>query len=65
MRDAEAERGADGILVGLPTWQPLTADMAVEYYRSVSEGFPRLLLVVYGNHRAVRFAFISEFCLRP
>ena len=25
-----AQRGADGILLGLPMWQPLTVDMAVE-----------------------------------
>ena len=31
-----AERGADGILLGLPMWQPLTVDMAVEYYRGIS-----------------------------
>ena len=59
-----AERGADGILLGLPMWQPLTVDMAVEYYRSISEGFPRLALMVYGNHRAFRFAFAPEFWAR-
>src|SRR5215475_8820385 len=37
-----AERGADGILLGLPMWQPLTIDMAVEYYRGISETFPVL-----------------------
>ncbi len=55
------QQGADGILLGLPMWQPLTVDMAVEYYRSISEGFPRLSLMVYGNHRAFRFAFAPEF----
>lgn len=59
-----AERGADGILLGLPMWQPLTVEMAVEYYRSISEGFPRLALMVYGNHRAFRFAFAPEFWAR-
>src|SRR5579862_7608152 len=59
-----AERGADGILLGLPMWQPLTVDMAVEYYRSIAEGFPRLSLMVYGNHRAFRFAFAPEFWAR-
>ena len=33
-----AERGADGILLGLPMWQPLTVDMAVEYYRQHLRG---------------------------
>lgn len=58
------ERGADGILLGLPMWQPLTVDMAVEYYRSISEGFPRLGIMVYGNGRAFRFPFPPEFWRR-
>ena len=59
-----AQRGADGILLGLPMWQPLTVDMAVDYYRSISEAFPRLALMVYGNGRAFRFAFPPEFWSR-
>jgi trans-o-hydroxybenzylidenepyruvate hydratase-aldolase len=59
-----AERGADGILLGLPMWQPLTVDMAVEYFRGVSETFPRLALMVYGNGRAFRFAFPPQFWSR-
>jgi trans-o-hydroxybenzylidenepyruvate hydratase-aldolase len=59
-----AERGADGILLGLPMWQPLTVDMAVEYYRGISQAFPRLALMVYGNGRAFRFSFPPEFWRR-
>jgi trans-o-hydroxybenzylidenepyruvate hydratase-aldolase len=59
-----AERGADGMLLGLPMWQPLTVDMAVEYYRSISEAFPKLALMVYGNGRAFRFSFPPEFWRR-
>jgi trans-o-hydroxybenzylidenepyruvate hydratase-aldolase len=59
-----AERGADGILLGLPMWQPLTVDMAVEYYRGISEAFPRLAIMVYGNGRAFRFSFPPEFWSR-
>jgi trans-o-hydroxybenzylidenepyruvate hydratase-aldolase len=59
-----AERGADGILLGLPMWQPLTVDMAVEYYRGISETFPRLAIMVYGNGRAFRFSFPPEFWSR-
>ena len=58
------ERGADGILLGLPMWQPLTVDMAVEYYRSISEAFPKLAIMVYGNDRAFRFNFPPEFWSR-
>jgi trans-o-hydroxybenzylidenepyruvate hydratase-aldolase len=38
--------------------------MAVAYYRSVSEAFPRLALMVYGNGRAFRFSFPPEFWSR-
>jgi trans-o-hydroxybenzylidenepyruvate hydratase-aldolase len=55
------DRGADGILLGLPMWQPLTVDMAVEYYTSVSQLFPHLSIMAYGNPRAFRFAFAPEF----
>lgn len=58
------ERGADGILLGLPMWQPVTVDMAVEFYRMVSETCPRLALMVYGNGRAFRFTFPPEFWAR-
>src|SRR6185503_15464618 len=58
------QQGADGILLGLPMWQPLTVDMAVDYYRSVSEAFPKLALMVYGNGRAFRFKFPPEFWAR-
>ncbi len=59
-----AQRGADGILLGLPMWQPLTIDMAVQYYRSVSEAFPDVAIMVYGNGRAFRFSFPPEFWSR-
>jgi len=58
------ERGADGVLLGLPMWQPLTIDMAVEFYRTISEGFPNMGIMVYGNGRAFRFPFPPEFWSR-
>jgi trans-o-hydroxybenzylidenepyruvate hydratase-aldolase len=51
------ELGAEGVLVGLPMWQPCTVDMAVEYYRALSEMFPTVALMVYANARAFRFDF--------
>ena len=56
-----AERGADGVLLGLPMWQPLTVDMAVDYYASISALFPDTAIMVYGNGRAFRFTFPPEF----
>jgi trans-o-hydroxybenzylidenepyruvate hydratase-aldolase len=51
------DRGADGILLGLPMWQPCTLEMAVKYYVSVAEMFPDLAIMVYANARAFRFNF--------
>jgi trans-o-hydroxybenzylidenepyruvate hydratase-aldolase len=55
VRDA----GAEGSLLGLPMWQPLTTQMAVRYYAAVSEAYPGLSIMVYANQRAFRFAFDS------
>jgi dihydrodipicolinate synthase/N-acetylneuraminate lyase len=55
------ERGADGILLGLPMWQPCTVDTAVEFYRTISDAFPNLAQMVYGNTRAFRFEFGPDF----
>ena len=56
-----AERGADGILLGLPMWQPLTDEMAIRHYQTMSEAFPDLALMVYGNSRAFRYKFPPLF----
>lgn len=59
------DRGADGVLLGMPIWQPLTLDMAVEYYRSISAMFPTVPIMVYANARAFRFNFSNpEFWAR-
>jgi trans-o-hydroxybenzylidenepyruvate hydratase-aldolase len=55
------ERGTDGILVGLPMWQPCTLEMALEYYASLSKGFPDVAMMVYANARAFRFDFPLAF----
>ena len=55
------EQGAEGTLLGLPMWQPVTARMAVDYYAAVSEMFPDLAIMVYANARAFRFSFPPEF----
>ena len=53
--------GADGSLLGLPMWQPVTTAMAVKYYAAVSEAFPKLSIMVYANTRAFRYTFPLEF----
>lgn len=58
------DRGADGILLGMPMWQPLTDDMAVDYYATMSAAFPDLAMMVYGNTRAFRYPFGHEFWRR-
>lgn len=55
------ERGAQGTLLGLPMWQPLTTSMAVDFYRSVSQAFPDIAIMVYANARAFRYSFPLEF----
>ncbi len=55
----EAERlGADGLLVILPVYFPLTDEAAAEYYRAVAGATP-LPIVLYTNPR------FSEFDLSP
>lgn len=59
--DFVREKGADGTLLGLPMWQPVTTGMAVEYYRGASEYRPDLAIMVYANARAFRYNFPLEF----
>lgn len=56
-----AASGATGALLGLPMWQPVTTDMAVDYYAQVSAAFPDLAIMVYANARAFRYTFPVEF----
>lgn len=59
--DFVKEQGADGTLLGLPMWQPVTTEMAIEYYRGASDYRPDLAVMVYANARAFRYSFPSEF----
>ena len=52
---------ADGVLLGLPMWQPVTTEMAVKYYAEVSAMFPELAIMVYANSRAFRYGFPPGF----
>lgn len=53
------DRCADGTLLGLPIWQPLTVREAVKWYASMSEAFPEIAIMVYANARAFRFDFAN------
>lgn len=53
--------GATGSLLGLPMWQPLTTEMAVDYYATISQAFPNFPIMVYANARAFRYNFPTEF----
>lgn len=53
--------GVEGSLLGLPTWQPLTLPMAIDYYSAMSEAFPQIAIMAYANARAFRFDFPLEF----
>jgi trans-o-hydroxybenzylidenepyruvate hydratase-aldolase len=58
------ERGADGSLLGMPMWQPMTTEMALRYYAEVAEALPDLAIMVYANARAFRYGFPLEFWVR-
>ncbi len=53
--------GADGTLLGLPMWQPLTTKPAVSFYAEISRIFPDLAVMVYANARAFRYDFPADF----
>jgi trans-o-hydroxybenzylidenepyruvate hydratase-aldolase len=53
--------GAEGTLLGLPMWQPMTRAMAVSFYERLSAGLPDLSIMAYANSRAFRFGFDAEF----
>jgi dihydrodipicolinate synthase/N-acetylneuraminate lyase len=55
------ELGADGTLLGMPMWQPLTDDGAVKYFAEISETFPDFAIMVYANSRAFRHSFGIDF----
>lgn len=55
------DNGADGTLLGLPMWQPVTTDMAVDFFSQISSAFPDVAIMVYANARAFRYKFPPEF----
>jgi dihydrodipicolinate synthase/N-acetylneuraminate lyase len=55
------QQGADGTLLGLPQWQPVTTEMAVGFYKDISAAFPDIAVMVYANARAFRYAFPLDF----
>jgi trans-o-hydroxybenzylidenepyruvate hydratase-aldolase len=55
------KRGADGTLLGLPMWQPLTVGLALDFYREISTVFPEVAVMAYANQRAFRFSFPDDF----
>lgn len=55
------DRGADGSLLGMPMWQPVTTEMALRYYAEVSAALPAFAIMVYANARAFRYGFPFEF----
>ena len=54
------EQKADGMLLGLPMYQPLPAVPAARFYASMSEAFPDFPIMVYANSNAFRNDFGVE-----
>lgn len=46
--------GCDGLLLGRPMWNALSADATVQFYREVAETVPELGIVVYDNPGAFK-----------
>lgn len=53
--------GADGSLLGIPMWQPCTEDIAVNFYKDISEALPDFMIQAYANPHAFRFDFPASF----
>lgn len=53
--------GADGTLLGMPMWQPLTTEGAVKFYTSISQAIPDFGIMAYANPNAFRFDFNLDF----
>jgi len=51
---------ADGMLLGLPMYQPLPAEPAARFYASMSEAFPDFPIMAYANSGAFRNDFGVE-----
>lgn len=52
-------RGA-GILSGLPMWQELSQQNAIQFYKDLAEAFPDTSVMVYENPVAFRVTFAAE-----
>jgi trans-o-hydroxybenzylidenepyruvate hydratase-aldolase len=59
-----ADRKADGMMLGLPMWQPLDAEQAARFYAGMSEALPDFAIMAYANARAFRNDFSAEFWAR-
>lgn len=58
------DRKASGTLLGLPMWQPMTTEMAVDFYAQIAAMFPDVAVMIYANARAFRYKFPTEFWRR-
>jgi trans-o-hydroxybenzylidenepyruvate hydratase-aldolase len=52
---------ADGMLLGLPMWQPFPPEPAARFYAGMSEVLPDFPIMVYANTNAFRNDFGVEF----
>ena len=55
------DMGANGIMLGIPMWQPPTMEEAVAHYHMVGEAVPNANIFAYANSNAFRFAFPPAF----
>jgi trans-o-hydroxybenzylidenepyruvate hydratase-aldolase len=61
---AAQDIGAVGTLLGVPMWCAPSEDVAVQFFKDVSEGCPQTALCIYGNPEAFKFEFGRSFWRR-
>ncbi|MGR9091531.1 MAG: dihydrodipicolinate synthase family protein [Gammaproteobacteria bacterium] len=53
--------GIDGTMLGLPMWCAPSVEVAVQFYRDVTEAVPEMNICVYANPEAFKFEFPRPF----
>ena len=53
--------GATGTMLGIPMWCAPSVDVAVQFYKDVSEAVPDINVAIYANPEAFKFDFPRNF----
>jgi trans-o-hydroxybenzylidenepyruvate hydratase-aldolase len=61
---AAQDIGAVGTMLGLPMWCAPSEDVAVQFFKDISEACPQMAICVYANPEAFKFEFGRPFWRR-